>query len=154
MRRVLTVCSLMLAVMLVAVACGETRDTGFPPPEQTNGGGEDNGENGGGGAFETPPPQDAPAEELTIQALNITFNREQMRLVADTQVTLTFENLDSAIPHNVAIYQEESASQEIFVGETFNGVETRDYTIPPTPAGEYFFRCDVHPNMNGVALFE
>lgn len=154
MRRSLMLLSLMVVVSLVAVACGETRDTGFPPPAAADDehGGE--GENGGGDEadFEAEP-QDGPDTELTIKALDIAFNREEMLFVADAPITLTFENLDANIPHNVAIYTDQSASEEVFVGDIFNGVETRDYSIPATPAGEYFFRCDVHPNMRGTATF-
>jgi len=145
MRRSFTLFSLLLVLTLVAAACGETKDTGFPPvPTETA---ED-----GGGDFEAEP-QDGPDTELTIKALNITFNREEMLFVADQPITLTFENLDAGVQHNVAIYEDSSAADELFVGDIFSGVETRDYSIPAMPAGEYFFRCDVHPNMNGDAIF-
>jgi hypothetical protein len=26
------------------------------------------------------------------------------------------------------------------------------YEIPPLPAGEDYFQCDVHPNMNGTVI--
>jgi plastocyanin len=38
----------------------------------------------------------------------------------------------------------------IWVGDIFNGVETRTYDVPALPAGTYDFICTVHPNMKGI----
>jgi plastocyanin len=34
------------------------------------------------------------------------------------------------------------------------GPASIDYEIPAIPAGEYYFHCDVHPNMNGTVVVE
>jgi hypothetical protein len=52
-------------------------------------------------------------------------------------------------PHNVAIYRDSSAAQKIFVGETITDTAIT-YEVPALEAGEYFFRCDVHPEMTGT----
>ncbi|HEX9712638.1 MAG TPA: hypothetical protein VGB52_08830 [Actinomycetota bacterium] len=155
MRRIFTLLSLVLAMAMITVACGEAKDTGFsaaPETEDAGHGGEDGG--GGGPEFDpSPEPQEGPAAELTIQAQKIAFNRSEMLFVADSPITLTFENLDTNILHNVAIYVDDSTAEELFKGEEFNGADSRGYQIPATPAGEYYFQCDVHPNMNGTATF-
>ena len=88
--------------------------------------------------------------QLTISAENVAFSTDELRAPADTPFVLTFENLDAGVPHNVAIYR---GDEVVFDGETFEGIETRDYAIPALPAGEYTFRCDVHPEaMTGTLI--
>lgn len=158
MRRMFTLLSLLLALAMVTVACGESKDTGFSPAPETQDEGDGHGGEGeGGGDHEfdpSPEPQTEPATELTIQAKGIAFNRTEMLFAADTPIALTFENLDSAIDHNVAIYTDDGPGDELFKGEIFPGVETKQYQVPPIAAGSYYFQCDVHPNMAGTATFE
>jgi plastocyanin len=63
---------------------------------------------------------------------------------------LVFDNEDEGVPHNVAIYTDDSAVQSLFVGDVIDGPETVTYDVPALDPGEYFFRCDVHPQMNGT----
>jgi plastocyanin len=86
-----------------------------------------------------------------IAAANLAFDRGRLEVPAGTAVSLVFENQESA-PHNVAIYADESASNALFVGEIFGGPGTRQYQLPALAAGTYFFRCDVHPDMQGTIV--
>ncbi len=67
---------------------------------------------------------------------------------AGANVTVNFNNMDSGIPHNFAVYTNSSATEKIFVGEIITGPVTTTYnfTAPEKP-GTYFFRCDVHPEQ-------
>ncbi len=51
----------------------------------------------------------------------------------------------------MAIYTDSSASQAKFQGDIFAG-GTRVYSVPALAAGTYYFRCDVHPDMNGTIV--
>ena len=64
---------------------------------------------------------------------------------ADTAFTIELDNQDAGIPHNLSISEDPEWTKILFTGETFNGVETRTYEVPPLPAGIYSFRCDIHP---------
>lgn len=106
-----------------------------------------------------PPP--APSEEVpvpagpvtvTLVAKNILFDKRLIVAAAGSDVTVILDNQDAGVLHNVAFYTNSRATGKIFVGETFPGVATRQFTFkaPSTP-GSYFFRCDVHPDtMNGT----
>lgn len=96
------------------------------------------------------PPTTAPvgqAVTVDISAQNIAFDKNTITVPAGANVTLVFNNKE-AIPHNVAIYTTEAATEVIFVGQVITGPKTITYnfTAPTTP-GTYFFRCDVHPSM-------
>jgi plastocyanin len=116
-------------------------------------GGEPGGEPGepGGGTGGGPPGGGAPggAEPATVVAQGIAFDTDTISLPADQPSTLTFDNRDS-VPHNIAIYTDSSLSEALFQGEIVTGPATLQYEVPPLPAGEYYFHCDVHPNMNGT----
>ena len=85
------------------------------------------------------------SNNITLTAEDETFSRKTITVRAGEEVTIVFENKDS-VPHNLAVYEDETATTEIFIGEiiTVPGTITYTFTAPPYP-GVYFFRCDVHP---------
>jgi plastocyanin len=90
---------------------------------------------------------------LTVVAQNIAFDTDTIELPADTATTITFQNQDPPdVLHNIAIYSDDSLSEVLFAGDVIPGGDTIEYEIDPLPAGEYYFRCDVHPNMNGTVV--
>ena len=91
---------------------------------------------------------------IRIVALSIQFDLAEFRVPADTPFQIVFDNQDAGIPHNVAIYQGQAGGPTLFKGEIFNGVETVTYDVPGLPAGDHYFQCDVHPNMNGTVRAE
>jgi plastocyanin len=75
---------------------------------------------------------------------------------AGKSITVNFDNQDSGIPHNFAVYTNSSATSPIFVGDNITGPAriTYTFTAPSTP-GTYFFRCDVHPTqMTGAFIVQ
>jgi plastocyanin len=87
---------------------------------------------------------------IEISAQGIAFDKDTLTVPADTPFQIVFANNDAGIPHNVAIHEGTPTGPEVWVGEIFNGVETRTYDVPALPAGTYGFICTVHPNMVGT----
>jgi Cupredoxin-like domain len=96
----------------------------------------------------------APTGAVAVAARGSQFDVSELRGPADRLFTLSFDNQDPGIPHNVAIYVDSSATTALFVGEVFDGSKVVDYQVPALPAGTYFFRCDVHHQMTGTFVAE
>lgn len=106
---------------------------------------------GGGGHGEETAPAQASGQVLSAAA--VAFDTEELTFAADEETTLPFNNEDTA-PHNFSIYENDSAEQDLFVGAEVAGGSATDYSIPALPEGEYFFRCDLHPSMDGTVIVE
>jgi plastocyanin len=100
-------------------------------------------------ATSTPPSGDA----VTVAAKDLKFSATEIKVPADEAFDLVFDNQEGA-PHNLAIYGDSSASTRISVGEIFSGPAQKTQTVPALAAGTYFFRCDVHPDMQGSIVSE
>ncbi|WP_342675745.1 cupredoxin domain-containing protein [Methanofollis sp. UBA420] len=88
-----------------------------------------------------------PAEPVTIAltAENLAFDRSTIEVPAGAKVTITFENKDSGVQHNFAVYETSAAEDVIFKGDLVTGPGTATYTFTaPSEPGTYFFRCDPH----------
>ena len=97
----------------------------------------------GGGGGEGP---------LTVVAAELEFDTDTIELPADTPTQIVMDNKDAGVPHNIAIYADDSLGEVLFQGELFTGPGEITYDIPALPPGEYYFQCDVHPNMNGTVI--
>jgi plastocyanin len=101
-------------------------------------------EPGGGGG--------GPTTEITASGL--AFDTSTITLLADQKTELTFNNEDAGVPHNLAIYTDESATDALFKGDIVTGIDSTTYQIPPLQTGSYYFHCDVHPDMNGTVTVQ
>jgi plastocyanin len=88
---------------------------------------------------------------ITISAAQLRFSAPCVVAPAGVAFTVRFTNADGEA-HNVAIYADGSTATREFQGEGFSGPNvTKDYAVKALPAGEHFFRCDIHPEvMNGA----
>ena len=107
-------------------------------------------------AATTPPPTTSQNVTINLIAQGLAFNQGTITVPAGASVTMNFDNKDTYIVHNFALYTDSSASTSIFIGQTITGPATVTYkfTAPTTP-GNYFFRCDVHPTtMTGTFVVQ
>lgn len=88
--------------------------------------------------------------DVTISVKNTTFNVGELKVPANRPFTIAFTNNDG-VPHNVAIYTDGSASTKLFVGDLITSSSTV-YRVPALKPGRYYFRCDLHPEMNGTII--
>jgi cytochrome c oxidase subunit II len=87
---------------------------------------------------------------LSIAAQNIKFDTACMQTAAGQPFKIDFDNKDAGTPHNVAIYTNPSATQNLFRGAIVTGPKEVTYSVQALDAGTYYFHCDVHPGMNGA----
>lgn len=121
----------LLAVALAAVlaACGTT--------------------SAGGGAD---PGVDPSTADVTVTSVDMAFDPGTVTAPANEAFTLALVNEDG-MPHNVAIYTDDSKSEKRFEGEMVTD-GTIVYEIPALDPGEYFFDCSLHPNMTGTLIVD
>ncbi|MFP5297878.1 MAG: cupredoxin domain-containing protein [Actinomycetota bacterium] len=89
---------------------------------------------------------------LAVTTQNFLFEPSALTVPAGEEVSLAYSNEDTA-EHNIAVYPDQAAGLEktdaIFQGEVIQPGGSTTYDIPAVKKGEYYFQCDVHPNMNG-----
>ena len=104
---------------------------------------------------EAPAAPAAAAGGLVVVAENTAFDVSEIEIKAGAETTMTFDNQDSGVDHNVSIYQDADAAlagdEAIFEGEIITGPAQTEYSFQGPEKGEYYFQCDVHPNMTGIA---
>ena len=104
------------------------------------------------GSASASPSGGSAGDSVSIVASGIAFTTPTVTAPADAPFVIVFDNQDDAIPHDVAI--NDASGAQVFKGDTFPGVETREYQVPALAAGEYQFVCTVHPNMTGTLTAE
>jgi plastocyanin len=93
-------------------------------------------------------PTAAGGQIVSIVAQGIAFTTTTVTAPAGVPFVIAFDNQDAGTPHNVAI--KDASGAEVFKGEIFSGVATKNYEVPALKAGTYTFTCTVHPNMTGT----
>ncbi len=87
---------------------------------------------------------------ITLSAKDIKFSAPCIVAPANTQFSIRFTNEES-MPHDVALWADASMKDTYFKGDIIIGPnKSIDYSIDPIPAGEHYFACTVHPQMNGA----
>ncbi|MFN2606360.1 MAG: cupredoxin domain-containing protein [Acidimicrobiales bacterium] len=85
-------------------------------------------------------------------ASGLQFLQKDLTLKAGLPADISFNNKDSAIPHNIAIFSDPGFTARVFTGDIVPGPTTVDYRFTAPPPGTYYFHCDVHPTMQGKLL--
>jgi hypothetical protein len=93
------------------------------------------------------PPQTA----LTISAQAIAWNKVTLLAVAGQPLTITVNNNDAGVPHNWVLFGgADETGDRLAETPIETGVIVQTLDFGPLAAGDYFYWCDVHPNMQGL----
>ena len=91
-------------------------------------------------------PEASSPPRVELSADNLEFDKEAFSLPADQVTTIVFTNEESQ-PHNVAFRDDGGSTiwRPDDGGIITGPGEEIEYEVPPMPAGEYTFFCEVHP---------
>jgi plastocyanin len=78
------------------------------------------------------------------------FDTKTLIVPAGRPFDLTFDNKQAGVPHNVAIGDSAASPANYLSGEHITGPATATYHVAALQPGNYYFECEVHPNMNGT----
>jgi plastocyanin len=106
----------------------------------------------------TPATCEASGAKLMIVAKADEFSLNCMAVAAGAPTTITLVNKDSS-SHNLAIYEDPEVGVLMPAGDAYTALfrgglvaNRAVYEIPQLTSGTYYFRCDIHPLMNGTFL--
>jgi plastocyanin len=129
----------VIALVALMAACSPSTDDGGD-------GAEASGDATGGGTVAV---TDGVVE---LSAADLVFDANVIQAPAGEAFTISFTNNDTA-PHNVSVYTEEGG-EVIVEGEVIDPGASTEVQVPALEAGEYFFVCDIHPDMTGSVVVE
>jgi hypothetical protein len=109
--------------------------------------------------------------ELHVVGEALAFDTPCLVTPGGEPFTITFSNLDEAVPRTISIYAMEPCLREgllegassdaacspevvLYQGEIVTGVSDIVYHVPRLEPGEYYFQDDVHPGAFGVLIVE
>jgi plastocyanin/mono/diheme cytochrome c family protein len=94
----------------------------------------------------------ANAQQITIVGENIAFDKTTIDANAGAPITITFDNKDDSVDHNIHFFEGSSASgKSIAATDVVAGPATQQLNLGELAAGTYFYHCDVHPDaMQGT----
>lgn len=104
---------------------------------------------------------DPSGAEVHLTAKAVEFVQDCLAAPAGTPFTIVFDHQDKNSIHNVAIYADPEQGPYLPVGDDFpalfrgdvvTGPAVVEYEVPALDPGTYYYRCDVHPLMNGTFI--
>lgn len=106
------------------------------------GGSEEGGRQTPPAGRETPP---VTSEQLTIAAVpTIKWDKKELT-VAGGQAVILFDNQDTGVSHNFAVYSDPEFSQAVAKTDICAAPCQETLTLQDLSPGEYYYQCDVHP---------
>ena len=89
---------------------------------------------------------------VELSADDLEFDASVIEAPAGEPFTIVFTNNETE-PHNVALFVSEGG-ESIVAGDIIGEGETDEVEVEGLSAGTYYFRCDVHPEMEGSIVVE
>ena len=88
-------------------------------------------------------------------AKTLKFNVPSFALKANAPDSITLDNQDNGIPHNLEILDKEGGNVIVPGVAPFNGIAKKMWNFQAPKPGTYYFQCIVHPTtMNGQVIFQ
>lgn len=87
--------------------------------------------------------------EISASSIS-SFDTKTLVVPAGREFDLIFHNNQAGVPHNVDIGDSASSPANYLNGERITGPDSITYHVPALQPGNYYFQCEVHPNMNGA----
>lgn len=87
-----------------------------------------------------------------VSAADLAFDASVIQAPAGEAFTVSFTN-NEGVPHNFSVYTEEGGDA-IAPGDIINEGQTAEVEVQALEPGEYYFVCDLHPQMNGTLVVE
>lgn len=89
---------------------------------------------------------------VEISADDLAFSAGTIEAPAGEPFTITLTN-NEAEPHNLSVYTEQGG-ERLVEGTVISEGETTEVEVAALDAGEYYFVCDIHPEMHGTLVVE
>jgi plastocyanin len=86
---------------------------------------------------------------LAVHAMNIAFDRSEIRVPAGRLVTVVFTNSDTGVPHDFGV-----SIPFVPHTETCSGPCERSITFESGAPASYTFQCSIHAEMVGAFVVE
>jgi len=100
----------------------------------------------GGNEEGTPQPTGTPVTSASVRAVRgLRFDTRQITAAAGQAITITLDNQDSGVPHDLVVWRDRTMRERIAGTEQCTGPCQRTVIVPPLPAGRYYFNCTIHP---------
>jgi cytochrome c oxidase subunit 2 len=84
---------------------------------------------------------------LSLAAKNIQFSTTSLAAPAGTPFTITFQNEDQGVIHNLAVYTQDGQLVDNARTTLAQGPVTQTLVLPALQPGRYLFKCDAHPTQ-------
>jgi plastocyanin len=99
-----------------------------------------------------PPPAPGQPSGPVVTANDPTaFHPNTLELPAGQPTTITFDNEDPAVTHNLDVFRDQAYTQSIATTPDVTGIGTGQVALPALDPGTYYFRCNFHPTtMTGT----